>query len=308
MFQFPFSSGQLVTPDSSFRQRRSSSFVRSMTFIGALDLLCDNLTCIFCAGLGMQYYLFKSYYDEVSAVAAQDEMRFWFTFAVLYLPALLGNYLSIPPLVWASRGCHKQGIQLKNASLLVGAVDWFIFIPVSCFLLAPAFTRCMLFDEFVIMREAMTLAIYLLVAEVWFYCVHRFLHSSELIFNLVHSHHHRITDPHVYNASYQHPVEMIVITMGTCHVGALLIPSHWITVALHGCLICIGGNYGHAGFSSIHDGHHRNPTGGKYGFLNVADAIFSTYDLHRRGVTLSHASRGIWMRLRQSIELNTESL
>lgn len=278
---------------STFRQRRSSSFVASMAFIDSLDLLWDNLTLSFCAGLASLYYLWKPFYDNLSAKAAQDQSHFWFAFAILYWPAFLGNYLSIPLLAWATRNCHKQ-IQLKYASLLVGAVDWLIFIPASCFLAAPALSRrTMMVNEFDVLRETATLMIYLLIAEAWFYCVHRFFHSNELLFSLVHSHHHRITDPHVYNASYQHPVEMVVITMGTCHVGALLIPGHWVTVALHGCLICLGGNYGHAGFKSIHDGHHRNPSRGKYGFLYIADTLLCSYDLHENGRSLSDLWFGV---------------
>lgn len=250
-----------------------------MSFVNALDLLWDKLTLAFVAGLTFLHCLFKPHFDALSAPAVQEQTNFWFAFLVLYFPCLLGNYLSIPPLAWVRKNCCKE-IQLKSASLLVGVVDWFFFIPATCFLVAPTLARSMLTDEFTILQEAATLIVYLLIAEAWFYSVHRLMHSNEFLFNLVHSHHHRITDPHVYNASYQHPVEMVLITMGTCHVGSLIVPGHWITVAVHGCLICVGGNYGHAGFTNIHDDHHRRPTMGKFGFLYIADIILGSYDLH----------------------------
>jgi len=72
---------------------------------------------------------------------------------------------------------------------------------------------------------------------------------------------------------------MLVITMGTYLVGPIFLPGHWFTVALHGSLIMIGGNYGHCGLESIHDTHHRFPLLGDYGFLCIADIILHTYHM-----------------------------
>jgi sterol desaturase/sphingolipid hydroxylase (fatty acid hydroxylase superfamily) len=189
---------------------------------------------------------------------------------ILFLPALLGNMLSIP-LFWR-RGSRRKKIGLLVPSVIVGLVGWLLFVPFASWLVAPLLSLRESFDP---ARELPLLLLYLALGELWFYGIHRFLHSRRRLFLLFHAHHHRVTDPHVVNASYQHPIELIVITMGTAWIGPLLVSGHSATVMIFHALIMILGNYGHSGEESIHDAHHRSYRGDNYGFLFL-DSILGT--------------------------------
>lgn len=197
-----------------------------------------------------------------------------FAFGLLYVPALVGNLTSMV-LLWQPRTSTGRPIRLLRASVIVGVVGWALVVPLTSWTFAPLLTLRPGFDA---PRELAVLLAYLGLGEVWFYCVHRILHAHRSLFRLFHAHHHRITDPHVVNASYQHPVEMVVITMGTAWVGPLLIPGHWLTVAGWCALVMILGNYGHCEASTIHEQHHRRARG-NYGFLFM-DYVLGTLRSH----------------------------
>jgi sterol desaturase/sphingolipid hydroxylase (fatty acid hydroxylase superfamily) len=129
--------------------------------------------------------------------------------------------------------------------------------------------------SFRVAREVPVLLLYMVMSELWFYSIHRVCHKFPFLYAVVHEHHHRIEDPHVIHASYQHPLEMVFITMGTCWIGPLLLPGHEITIGLQVVLVAVFGNFGHCGIPNIHDSHHRIPAG-NYGFLWLADWLFGT--------------------------------
>lgn len=236
---------------------------RKMSTKKAIELLWDKTaivaTLIALAGLAVNLDFYAN-------------SKWAFCFVILFIPALIGNLLSIP-LFWrrSARNTNTNIIKLLIPSIIVGLCGWLIYVPFASWLMAPALD---LQASFNLTREIVVLGIYLVVGEAWFYGIHRFLHAHKSLFLLFHVHHHRITDPHVANASYQHPVELIVITMGTAWAGPLLLPGHWITVAIWCALVMILGNYGHSGEESIHDEHHRRPRG-NYGFLFM-DALLTT--------------------------------
>lgn len=191
-------------------------------------------------------------------------------FVILFVPALLGNLASILVL-WRTTTTTGRPIKRMTASIVVSLVGWLVFVPLASWLTAPLLV---LETSVQPLREALVLLAYLVLGESWFYAVHRLLHASTPLFQWFHAHHHRITDPHVVNASYQHPVELIAITMGTAWVGPLLVEGHWLTVSAWCAAVMILGNYGHSGARSIHDEHHRTSRG-NYGFF-VIDRILGT--------------------------------
>lgn len=238
----------------------------------ALDLLYDPLAIFTAACLCF----------AVAFTPAMDNSTI-FKWSLLYLPGLFGNYLTFP-LLWNAgydptlAKTHPRKIHFLAASLVTGFVNWVTFVPMLTAIVAQYLP---LNPEFDYKRELALLAVYTALAEAWFYAIHRACHANKTLFKLVHAHHHRITDPHVSNASYQHPVEMLLITMGTAWVGPFLLTGHAVTVGFHVGLVMALGNYGHSGESSIHDSHHRVPVG-NYGFLHVADGVAQTRRVHVR--------------------------
>mmetsp|Transcript_32435 Transcript_32435/g.74954 ORF Transcript_32435/g.74954 Transcript_32435/m.74954 type:complete len:227 (+) Transcript_32435:51-731(+) len=201
-------------------------------------------------------------------------------FALLYFPGMVGNYASIPFMSYLSekKKPRKKPIQKRRESWIVGNFNWMVMIPVASWVTAPLLPR----HSSHWVYEVVKAAVHLLLSEVWFYTVHWCCHHSRFLYKHVHSHHHRITDPDVENASYQHPLEMFLITMGTIWVGPLIVPSHAATITWQGLLIAVAGNYGHCGLTSIHDDHHRCPKG-RYGFCYFTDMMLRTYHFEGHG-------------------------
>lgn len=191
-------------------------------------------------------------------------------FVVLFVPALLGNLASMLVL-WRATTATGRAVRRVVPSIVVSLVGWLLLVPLASWLVAPWLVVTPRAD---LARELPVLGAYLLLGEAWFYAIHRLLHGSPRLFRWFHAHHHRITDPHVVNASYQHPVELVVITMGTAWVGPLLVEGHLVTVSVWCALVMILGNYGHCGDRSLHDEHHRSSRG-NYGFF-VLDRLLGT--------------------------------
>lgn len=225
----------------------------------ALRLLWDRAALLGLLAMVLCYLCQPERYQDAGLAPA---------FLLLYVPALVGNYASIP-LFWAPASRPGQRIQLFLPSIIVGLIGWSSFVPAASWLVSPLLSLRPDFDP---LREVPVLAFYVVAGEVWFYSVHRVIHARRKLYLLLHVHHHRITDPHVINASYQHPLELILITMGTGWAGPLLLSGHASTVALWGALIMFAGNYGHSGIGSIHDRHHRRFKG-NYGFLFLDDLL-----------------------------------
>jgi len=176
--------GSFSRQSLSFQQRPSLRSVREMALFDAINILWDALTIALCLTLIAIYLLNKPLYNWATSSSTQETTRFWHAFGTLYVVPLLANYLSIPPLVWMTRS-HCKEVQLKHASLLVGAVNWLLFVPAMAYLMVPFFAKNLLENKFVLWQEVIRLSTYLLMAEGWFYVVHRALHSNKFVFELV---------------------------------------------------------------------------------------------------------------------------
>ena len=80
------------------------------------------------------------------------------------------------------------------------------------------------------------LIIYLLIADQWFYWMHRIMHNGYL-YNYVHYIHHRWVMPIPISAIAAHPVEHILINLSSVTIGPYLFPCTeavlytWIGIA-----------------------------------------------------------------------------
>lgn len=77
-----------------------------------------------------------------------------------------------------------------------------------------------------------TLCLWHALFDTWFYWAHRLFHTKWL-YKRFHKQHHRFTTPVGIAAVYAHPVEDIVVNIGSTFVGPLVFPSHFIVWLLY---------------------------------------------------------------------------
>ena len=120
-----------------------------------------------------------------------------------YRDVLVSHAISVPLSLWFLGGFFKKrGMQFSLKRL-----------PSFSQILAKLFMWHVLFDT-------------------WFYWAHRLFHTKWL-YKRFHKQHHRFTTPVGIAASYAHPVEDLVVNIGSTFVGPLVFPSHFIVWLLY---------------------------------------------------------------------------
>lgn len=159
--------------------------------------------------------------------------------------SLANQALSYPVMIWFS---HYSG------SIQDDPLDWYQMILIGAF--------------------------YLFMADQWFYWTHRLGHHP-LIYQQIHSIHHQWVHPIAVRAIYAHPVEHLVVNIGSILIGPLIIPSHFSMILFWVALTTFNAVYGHsgtaipAGSAEKHDLHHRF-LNCNYGTLGLSDIMYGT--------------------------------
>jgi sterol desaturase/sphingolipid hydroxylase (fatty acid hydroxylase superfamily) len=183
----------------------------------------------------------------------------WRNFLILYLPNLVGYYL---PAVMLTISRRKEFHQIERfwPSVTLTFVNLHLLLPLQVLLLVQLYHPA---THFFWPRELVNLLLCLLLAEVWFYFMHRIFHTR-FLFRHVHSLHHRIVRPHVIHSGYQHPVEFLIPTMGTCLLGPIVLGCHPATTIVWIVWMMGAGTFAHGGYfprylawMNSHDRHHR---------------------------------------------------
>ncbi len=118
--------------------------------------------------------------------------------------------------------------------------------------------------------------------DTWFYWGHRAHHEFPLLYRMVHKQHHRFTTPIGLAAVYAHPVEDVLVNLGSTFVGPVLFPDHlviwliYIALRFHETVDAHSGydlpwspwrylGWMHGG-AGRHDWHHSHQLGNYGGF------------------------------------------
>lgn len=124
------------------------------------------------------------------------------------------------------------------------------------------------------------LIFYALIADQWFYWTHRLMHHS-WFYRRIHCVHHEWTYPITYSTLYAHPVEHIVVNIGSFLIGPLLSPNNiwmfgiWVAAATLNAVLA------HSGlrlkYTSIekHDLHHQW-LNCNFGTSGISDRMYGT--------------------------------
>ncbi len=200
------------------------------------------------------------------------------SFFVLYVPNVLG-YLIPAALIWPKTEKDPAKIFRFWPSVRLTAVNLFLLLPLLCLALVPFFR---VKAEFVWWYEILAFAGSFVLAEAWFYVLHRLFHVPRF-FNAVHYLHHQVHRPHVIHSGYQHPAEFLTATMGTCLVGPMVIAMHPVTTSIWLFWMMAAGTIAHGGYFPKylrwfrpHDHHHKYVRQ-NYGFLFLDLILKTTY-------------------------------
>ena len=123
------------------------------------------------------------------------------------------------------------------------------------------------------------LYLYYIIHCIWFYFIHRLMHTR-LLWNTVHKIHHQIIDTNPYTALYCHFIEHLVLNLMSVFIGPIIFPSTQIALKIWFHMTTLSTINAHNSISRIkkqtHDIHHMFY---KYNFGTgvVLDKLFNAY-------------------------------
>lgn len=129
------------------------------------------------------------------------------------------------------------------------------------------------------------IVVWLLVEEVMFFYVHRWLHENKSLYAAIHKLHHTWTAPVSLVAIYCHPFEHIVSNIVPLLAGPLLCGSHVAAILVYLLLGLVHTTAVHSGYwfcddHGMHDEHHAK-FNVNYGVCGLMDSLYGTYRLPR---------------------------
>jgi len=130
---------------------------------------------------------------------------------------------------------------------------------------------------------ARDVTVWLLVQEVTFFYVHRWLHENKKMYARIHKLHHTWTAPISVVAIYAHPFEHVVSNLLPPFAGIVLVRAHVSTLFIHTIVGIIHTQAVHSGYffcddNGMHDEHHRS-FNVNYGVFGILDWYYGSYVL-----------------------------
>ena len=125
--------------------------------------------------------------------------------------------------------------------------------------------------------------VWLLVEEVAFFYVHKWLHENKKMYASVHKIHHTWTAPISLVAIYCHPFEHLVSNLAPVLLGPVLCQSHAAALAIFLAVGTIHTLIVHSGYwfcddNGMHDEHHAK-FNVNFGVMGLMDSLYGTYQL-----------------------------
>jgi methylsterol monooxygenase len=125
--------------------------------------------------------------------------------------------------------------------------------------------------------------VWLLVEEVMFFYVHRWLHENKRAYAAIHKLHHTWTAPVSYVAIYCNPIEHLSSNIAPLLAGPILCGSHTSAIGVFFFIGLVHTTAVHSGYwfcddNGLHDEHH-NKFNCNYGVMGILDSWYGTYRL-----------------------------
>jgi methylsterol monooxygenase len=135
---------------------------------------------------------------------------------------------------------------------------------------------------------------WMVVEEVLFFYIHKFLHENKRAYAAIHKLHHTWTSPVSVVAIYCHPVEHLLSNVLPMIMGPILCGSHIVVIGVFIFLGLIHTTAVHSGYwfcddNGMHDEHHRR-FNVNYGVTGILDCWYGTYQLPEGAIGKANAS------------------
>jgi methylsterol monooxygenase len=216
-----------------------------------------------------------------------------YLFYLLNLFGTIVSYITLRSSIW-----DKLLIQNKRTYSYYS--NRFIRIFVNAFIFEPGLAvigltsiKFIFADNFNVLTTIFQLLILLLIDDLWLYWTHRLLHYNKFLFRKVHKIHHLAATPFCMDMHYFHPIEMIVIPIGT-FLGFFLLYMYWGYVQIYTLYI----------YTLVRTLHEQNVHSGIKQIIKLPKSISGyiggtmEHDLHHSKIRGNYASMfKIWDRL-----------
>jgi methylsterol monooxygenase len=243
-------------------------------------------------------YVTSLYYDTVQARWGLEAAVFTVSAASMLVFLLVAVALTIPTLVGQKQGKIQEhkGTSAREVLRLVPlvALNFCISVVVLAGLCLAATPRERLASLTADLPGWPSLWVHALICfiggDIWCFYVHRLLHRPGW-YDMVHKLHHSWTAPVALEATYQHPLELVVMQLGGCMVGSVLLGAlsgEGLQAAVMLCWTTMGfieAAAGHSGFwgldMGLHDLHHERFMC-NFSISGLPDLLYGTLRVRRR--------------------------
>jgi len=200
-----------------------------------------------------------------------------------------GGLFAVPAL-WRVEGWKIQPNKALDRGKLLEAMPLVVFNFIVSIVLTPLVLSALLPESAFDWRRlpgtwtlTRDVVMWMVVQEVSFFYVHRWLHEDKKLYAAIHKLHHTWTAPVSLVAIYCHPIEHVVSNMAPLLAGPILCGSHVASIGVFLFLGLVHTTAVHSGYwicddNGMHDEHHRQ-FNVNYGVVGIMDVWYGTYKL-----------------------------
>jgi len=201
------------------------------------------------------------------------------TYSIMFAVTIPLTYASIKD--WFPNfKINKKKTEIKLNQIIKNVLFNEIFITIPALWLVSGYVSCEYNGKIDIIFQ---LIIMILVAETWFYHVHKIFHSNKYLYKWIHKYHHQWHNPIALSATDSHPIEHAFANTLSLSLGIIIVRCNVILFWMMVGFSTINSSIVHSGYyfplmscPMDHDYHHSKNKNKYYGMIGIFDKIYGT--------------------------------